>query len=193
VQYVSTIANGGYRMRPHIVKEIRQPVDDNETLGPVIQEIEPTVLNRLPMPQSQLKRVQEGFRRVMQEPGGTAYGFFGSKSYKPAGKTGTAEAFYDGPDRKKYSKPVPTINQTLVGYAPYDNPEVAFAAVVPWAYQGTPHSMNKEMAMQIMDKYFELKKERAKKQPSETSGSVKINNSKEVQQEQAEVRESQEN
>ena len=43
-QYVSTIANGGNRMQPHIVKEIRDPVDDNEELGPVVQENSPTVL-----------------------------------------------------------------------------------------------------------------------------------------------------
>ena len=28
-QYVSTIANGGNRMEPHIVKEIREPLMDN--------------------------------------------------------------------------------------------------------------------------------------------------------------------
>ena len=36
-QYVSTIANGGNRMQPHIVKEIREPVDDNEELGPIVE------------------------------------------------------------------------------------------------------------------------------------------------------------
>ena len=45
-QYVSTIANGGSRMEPHMVKEIREPQLDNE-LGPIVQEIEPKVLNRL--------------------------------------------------------------------------------------------------------------------------------------------------
>ena len=48
-QYVSTIANGGNRMQPHIVKEIRDPVDDNEELGPIAKENSPTVLNRLNM------------------------------------------------------------------------------------------------------------------------------------------------
>ncbi|MDQ0218300.1 penicillin-binding protein 2 [Peribacillus cavernae] len=178
VQYVSTIANGGNRMEPHIVKEIRQPLDNNETIGPVMQQIEPTVLNRLPMSENEIGQVQEGFRRVMQENGGTAFSSFGGKSYKPAGKTGTAEAFYDGPNRKKYSEPEPTINQSLVGYAPYNDPEVAFATVVPWAYQGQPaHSMNKEIAEQVMDTYFELKKERAKKKPSEQAASEQIDNS----------------
>lgn len=188
-QYVSTIANGGNRMRPHIVKEIRQPVDNNETLGPVMQEIEPTVLNRLPMQAEQIERVQKGFRSVMTA--GTGKGYFAGATYNPAGKTGTAEAFYDGPDRKKYSEPVPVINQSLVGYAPYDNPEVAFAAVVPWAYQGGKHSMNGNIARRVMDKYFELKKERAKS--TEQSTVEKVDNSKETEQEQAEVRAEQDN
>lgn len=186
VQYVSTIANGGNRMKPHIVKEIRQPLDDNEKLGPVLQEIKPTVLNRLPMSDVEIARVQEGFRQVMQVQGGTAVDPFGKKSYKPAGKTGTAEAFYDGPDRKKFKEPEPTNNLTLVGYAPYNKPEVAFATVVPWAYQGQPgHSMNKAIAEQVMDTYFKLKEERAKKAIEQTA-SEQIDNSKEVKEQQSE-------
>ncbi len=45
-QYVSTVANGGNRMEPHMVKEIREPQMDNE-LGPIVEEIQPKVLNRL--------------------------------------------------------------------------------------------------------------------------------------------------
>ena len=36
-QYISTIANGGSRMEPHMVKEIREPQLDN-SLGPIVQE-----------------------------------------------------------------------------------------------------------------------------------------------------------
>ena len=79
-QYVSTIANGGNRMQPHIVKEIRDPVDDNEVLGPIVKENAPTVLNRLKMKDEWIKRVQTGFNKVAMEPGGTAYQYFGGKS-----------------------------------------------------------------------------------------------------------------
>ena len=55
------------------------------------------------------------------------------------------------------------MNITLVGYAPADNPEIAFAVVVPWAYQGqTGHIMNREIGAALLDEYFKLKKERAK-------------------------------
>lgn len=192
VQYVSAIANGGNRMKPHMVKEIRDPVDNNEELGPVAEDVSPTVLNRLDMKEEWVERVQNGFEKVAMEQGGTAYTYFGKKSYTVAAKTGTAEAFYDGPNRMDYSKPQETMNITLVGYAPAKNPEVAFAVVVPWAYQGhSGHSMSKEIGEEIMDTYFELKKDRAKKENTETSTDLKVENGKDVQKDQAEVRKSQ--
>lgn len=187
-QYVSTIANGGYRMKPHIVKEIREPVEDNEELGSVAEEITPTVLNRLPMKDSWIQHVQEGFKKVTMESGGTAYQFFGGKPYTVAGKTGTAEAFYDGPDREKYSEPQETMNLTIVGYSPADKPEVAFAVVVPWAYQRhtTDHHMNKLIASEIMDEYYKLKKERAKQAKAETTTTVKVNHNKDKKTDESE-------
>ena len=120
-------------MEPHMVKEIREPQLDNE-LGPIVQEIQPKVLNRLYLENRWIENVQLGFKKVMQEQGGTAYSFFGGKPYSPAGKTGTAEAFYDGPLKKYRMNPV--MNLSLVGYAPSDNPEIAMAVLVPWAYTG---------------------------------------------------------
>lgn len=162
-QYVSTIANNGYRIQPHIVKEIREPLLDNQ-LGPIVKEITPTILNRVDMKDDWIERVQQGFRLVMQGSQGTARGFFGGKGYSPAGKTGTAQAFYDGPDRKKYGKEPPEVmNLSLVGYAPSDNPEIAMAVLVPWAY--TPSASdtraNLLIGSDVMDAYFNLKNTRA--------------------------------
>ena len=168
-QYVSTIANGGKRLKPHILKEVREPSNDQDALGNVIEEVSPTVLNTVDMKPSWIKQVQNGFRKVMQESGGTAYSSFASADYNPAGKTGTAQAFYDGPLRKNFDEPVPTINLTLVGYAPFDNPEVAMAVVVPWAYQSGEHAMNKDIGRKVMDAYFNLKKERANASNNEQS------------------------
>ncbi|MFJ7746187.1 peptidoglycan D,D-transpeptidase FtsI family protein [Peribacillus sp. NPDC097295] len=193
-QYVSTIANGGNRMEPHLVKEIRDPVDDNDELGPISEEISPSVLNRLDMKDEWINRVQDGFEKVSMEVGGTAYSYFGNKPYTVAAKTGTAEAFYDGPSRTDYSEPQATMNITLVGYAPAENPEVAFAVVVPWAYQGhSGHSMSKEIGAEIMDAYFDLKKERTEKKDADATTDLKVENGKEIQKEQAEIRDSQEN
>lgn len=173
-QYVSTIANGGNRMEPHIVKEIREPLLENNELGPIVEEIQPKVLNRVDAKEEWFDRVHEGFRKVFQEPGGTGYAYFGAKGkdYNPAGKTGTAEAFYDGPERKKFGKiPPEVLNLSLVGYAPADNPEVAMAVLVPWAYQGNnDHGANRKIGERVLDTYFELKKQRqmgAEKQPDQ--------------------------
>ena len=160
-QYVSTIANGGNRIQPRIVKEIREPVMSNNEVGPVLNEMEPVILNKVDAKPEWLDRVQEGFRRVMQERGGTAYGAFYTAEYKPAGKTGTAEAFYDGPKRKNYDKPPEVMNLSLVAYAPHENPEIALAVMVPWAYEGNQgHHANNDIGRRVLDTYFELKKKR---------------------------------
>ncbi|MDF2945692.1 MAG: penicillin-binding protein transpeptidase [Bacillales bacterium] len=153
VQYVSTIANGGYRMKPHILKEIRDPSLKESEPGQVIYSNFPTVINRVEMNQAYIERVQEGFRRVMQVPKGTAYSSFSSAPYKPAGKTGTAETFYDGPEKNYRGKS--TFNLTLIGYAPNKNPEIAFSVVVPWV--SDKDQINKKIGRRILDKYFELK------------------------------------
>ncbi|MBP3039603.1 penicillin-binding protein 2 [Bacillaceae bacterium Marseille-Q3522] len=162
-QYVSTIANGGNRMEPHLVKEIHKPAAEQDGPGALVQEIKPKVLNRLDVEESWLERVQQGFQKVMQESGGTAASYFGSAAYSPAGKTGTAQAFYDGPERSKYDQPPEVMNLSLVGYAPSNNPEVAMAVLVPWAYQGSndPRT-NLKIGKRVMDTYFSLKEQRQK-------------------------------
>ncbi|WNF21090.1 penicillin-binding protein 2 [Mesobacillus jeotgali] len=157
-QYISTIANGGYRMQPRIVKEIREPSTNGEELGSVYKSFSPKVLNDTGIKEQWLDRVHTGFKKVMQEPGGTAYRYFSTATYSPAGKTGTAEAFYDGQYRVPGEKLIPTMNLSLVGYAPSDNPEIAMAVVVPWAYQGSvDHGANKKIGRAVMDAYFNKK------------------------------------
>ena len=158
-QYVSTIANGGYRMKPQLVKKIREP-DSKKGIGAVTQSVQPEVLNKVDMSDEYIKEVQKGFRRVMTK--GTAAGQFASASYKPAGKTGTAQSFYDGPDKSKTG--TSTYNTTLVAYAPYDNPEVAISVVVPWVYNdyGQRYSITNEIGRKVLDKYFELKSKQSK-------------------------------
>ncbi|CAM5249350.1 serine-type D-Ala-D-Ala carboxypeptidase OS=Lysinibacillus sphaericus OX=1421 GN=LS41612_08495 PE=3 SV=1 [Lysinibacillus sphaericus] len=38
-QYISTIANGGYRVQPHVVKEVRDPSKDGQQLGQLVTEV----------------------------------------------------------------------------------------------------------------------------------------------------------
>lgn len=166
-QYVSTIANGGYRMQPHLVKEIREPINESTETGPVFKEMKPVVLNTIDAKKEWLKRVQTGFNKVMQEEGGTAFKFFGDAPYYPAGKTGTAQAFYDGPERGKYGKePPPVMNLSLVAYAPSSNPEVAMSIIVPWAYDGKDdNKVNMKIGRRVLDTYFGLKSRYSLKKP----------------------------
>lgn len=157
-QYISTIANGGYRIQPHLVKEIRETSIEEGQLGPIVQEIQPKVLNKLDLEPGWMEQIQKGFRMVMQ-PGGTGSVFAGA-SYSPAGKTGTAEAFYYDPLNKQ-EEPPQVMNVSLITYAPSDNPEVAMAVMVPWVYTTNDGpSPNLTIGKRVMDKYFELKKEK---------------------------------
>lgn len=175
-QYVSTIANGGNRMEPHLVKEIHEPLLKNE-LGPLVGEIQPKVLNRLDLEDGWIERVQLGFKKVMQEKGGTAFNYFSGAPYSPAGKTGTAESFYDGP-LENY-KMAPVMNLSLVGYAPSDAPEIAMAVIVPWSYTGsTDHHANLYIGSRVMNAYFDLKKQRQEG----ASLTTDVNNSTNIQQ-----------
>lgn len=152
-QYVSTIANDGYRVRPHFLKEVRKSVPNETDLGPVYESVSTEVMNRIQMSDDLIKRVQTGFWLAFQETGGTAASTFKGLDYNPAGKTGTAE-------RKAYEKGVEynIENQNLVGYAPYDDPEVAFAIIVPGLSSSAKnqHPASREIGKQILDAYFEM-------------------------------------
>ncbi|GGM31485.1 hypothetical protein GCM10011351_17040 [Paraliobacillus quinghaiensis] len=152
-QYVSTIANEGYRVRPHLVKEIRQS-NAKDSLGPVLESFDTDVLNRVVMDDSYIDRVQEGFKRVVSS--GTASGHWRDNKYKVAAKTGTAQnIFYDN------GKEIYTYNLALVGYAPYDEPEVAFAIMIPRAGTGNDQNgIHHAIGNRIINKYFQLKEER---------------------------------
>ncbi|MFE3575597.1 peptidoglycan D,D-transpeptidase FtsI family protein [Lysinibacillus sp. NPDC059133] len=155
-QYISTIANGGYRIQPHVVKEVREPSNDGQQLGQLVNEIGPTILNRIDNSVEEIDRVKKGLRLVYTGTQGTARAQFANTPYTAAGKTGTAEVVYFGPLKEYYG--TETLTFTHVGFAPYENPEIAYAVVIPWATTGREHlSNNNVIARDALDKYFELK------------------------------------
>lgn len=157
VQYISTIANGGYRIQPRILKEIRKPSNDGEILGPLVLEVPPTILNRIANTEEEIDHVKEGLRRVYFGSQGSARKVFGDAAYTAAGKTGTAQVVYYGPQHDKYG--TETINIVHVGFAPFENPEVAYALIFPWATTNFDVSLphGNQAAREILDIYFELK------------------------------------
>lgn len=162
-QYVSTIANDGYRVRPHLLKDVRSPNLLEGGLGSVFRSVNPEVLNRIDVDESFIKRVQEGFYRVYHGRRGTATSEFGDKPYIAAGKTGTAEAKATDPVT---DKTIDVQHRTLVGYAPFDDPEVAFAVIVPGLGYNVKqqHPINLKIGSGILDAYFDLIEERASQQ-----------------------------
>lgn len=160
-QYVATIANDGYRVQPYLVKEIRNPSADDE-LGSIYKVNHPNVLNEVAVEQEYIERVQQGFWKVFNEAGGTGYRMWAGNSYKAAGKTGTAEnaVFLKREDGTPYS--VEVENLTLVGYAPFDDPEVAFAVVVPQLNKRSGGDINHRIGRGLLDEYFKLKEKRLK-------------------------------
>ncbi|MEH7256726.1 penicillin-binding transpeptidase domain-containing protein, partial [Bacillus toyonensis] len=162
VQYISTIANGGYRMKPQIVQEIREQTAQKDEIGKVMHAIEPVVLNRIDMKEEYINQVKEGFRRVFQEGDGTGVRAFQKAPYKPAGKTGTAQTVYGGESdigRNEKGDRRECYNLTLAGYAPYDDPEVAFSVVVPWVINDKS-GINSDIGKEVLDAYFDLKNKR---------------------------------
>ncbi|MEI3611701.1 peptidoglycan D,D-transpeptidase FtsI family protein [Pseudogracilibacillus sp. SO30301A] len=160
-QYVSTIANDGYRVEPRFVKEIRNPSNNNE-LGSVDQVIHPKVLNKIDVNPSYIERVQTGFWKAFNESGGTGHKYWAGTSYRAAGKTGTAEneVYLKRDDGTSY-KAADVENLSLVGYAPYDDPEVAFAVIVPQLGKNTGNQINHKIGRGLLDTYFELKEKRS--------------------------------
>ncbi|MGN7388563.1 peptidoglycan D,D-transpeptidase FtsI family protein [Sporosarcina sp. SAFN-015] len=171
-QYVSTVANGGYRVAPKILKEIREPSIDGETFGALLQETEVKVLNRINNTEKEIEQVKKGMHYTYYGPNGTAPNLFNGASYTAAGKTGTAQSFYYGDDRSKYG--MASVNLTHVGYAPAENPEVAYAVVIPYASTDRSNYISQNIAMKdivrtALDSYFDLKEERAKTNVPETT------------------------
>lgn len=172
VQYISTVANGGYRVAPKVLKEIREPSKDGETFGTLLEETEVKVLNRINNTEKEIEQVKKGMHYTYYGPNGTARNLFNGASYTAAGKTGTAQTSYYGDDRSKYG--MASVNLTHVGFAPAENPEVAYAIVIPYAstdrgnYRAQSAAMN-EIVRTSLDTYFELKEERAKINAEETT------------------------
>ena len=121
-QYMSTIANGGYRIQPHIVSAIRG-TSKNGGLGAIKDTVTPNVLNYVSMTPAQRKLVKRGLYQVVH--GSNQYKTGGQlSSIKPeiSAKTGTAQTFYNGNE---------TVTLSLASFAPSKHPQVVVALAMP--------------------------------------------------------------
>lgn len=155
-QYISTIANGGNRVAPSLLKSVYS--SDGEALTNKIYENKVKILNKVDTKPEYLNRVKEGFRAVMTFGTGTSYI---SSYYNAAGKTGTSESFIDTDGDGVVD--TETISNAFIAYAPYDNPKVTFTVISPDispanvpSYSRT--AVNKRIVNRVTKKYFQLYK-----------------------------------
>lgn len=164
---ISTIANGGHLMEITLVDKITEPdgtlVEDNQpterwniTTDPVINVYDGNVTT------GETKTVQpwvvelanEGMRLVVTD--GTAETEFEGDPYGSAGKTGTAEYCDDVAQAQglcEFGKwPA---HAWYVGYAPWDDAEIAVVAFVYNGKEGSTFSA--PIVRRVIDAYFEMK------------------------------------
>ena len=126
-QYVSTIANGGSRIAPHLLKEVHEATD-SEKIGKLFFSVEKEVLNKINVKSEHLNRVKEGFYAVMHMSDGYGRGYIDDK-LNAAGKTGTSQSFLDTNNDGIID--TETITSSFVGYAPADNPKMSIVVTSP--------------------------------------------------------------
>ncbi|SIO16215.1 cell elongation-specific peptidoglycan D,D-transpeptidase [Carnobacterium alterfunditum] len=153
LQYVSTVANGGKRIAPRLIDEIRE-TNAEGNLGAIQTQLESDVLNILDVGEEEISRVQQGMYEVVNGANGSATSYFGGIEYTAAGKTGTAEAYYDGDIKSKKGESV--TNRTFIGYAPYDDPEIAVFVIVPYLPNSNSNHENTVVARKVLDAYFQV-------------------------------------
>lgn len=123
-QYVATIANDGVRVAPRIVEGIYGN-NDKGGLGDLIQQLQPTEMNKVNISDSDMSILHQGFYQVSHGTSALTTGraFSNGAAVSISGKTGTAESYVNGGQEAN--------NTNAVAYAPTENPQIAVAVVFP--------------------------------------------------------------
>lgn len=111
-RYIATVANSGTCYNLTLLDKI---LDSD---GNPILEYEPDVRNTIEMPQEYWNAIHSGMRQVVEKKT-----YFSDLAVNVAGKTGTAEQTTSRPNHALF-----------VGYAPYEEPEIAIALRIPFGY-----------------------------------------------------------
>ena len=113
---LSSIANGGYLMKPYIVKKIVSPE------GKVVMERRPELLKRV-ISYDTASKVTGILEQVVENGTGKNAGISG---YRVAGKTGTAQM----PDPETGTYHENRYLSSFIGFAPADDPRLALVVIV---------------------------------------------------------------
>jgi len=124
---MATVANGGMVLKPYLVRQIK----DKD--GNVVKETFPSIEKRLESRPDTLSIIRQGLFGVVNEKRGTGWRAR-LKKLKVAGKTGTAQVvrLKKGPKAEEEEEtPYKYRDHAwFVGYAPFENPEIAVAVIV---------------------------------------------------------------
>ena len=151
-KYISMLANGGKPIDVTIVKSVID-VNGNQIQKEEITKfvnaklgLEKQEKEDLNIKKENLEAVLKGMKGVTSEEGGTAYSTFADFNIELGGKTGSAQTDVNG-----------KVNGWFVGFAPYDEPEVAVVVLVENAGSG---SYTAEVARDILQEYFGMNMEK---------------------------------
>ena len=123
---VATLANDGVVMKPHLVKQVENPISHKLTLTV------PQIGTRLNVSQSDIDFVKQAMVNVTTNPSGTAYAVFRGAPYVAGGKTGTAQVYsLDGAKPGSHVVAEDHRDHALfTAFAPADHPTIALALIV---------------------------------------------------------------
>ncbi len=133
-RYVAAVANGGSVYDLTLLDHVQ------DTEGNILMENEPVLHNTVEMPAEYWDAIRLGMRRVVE---GKSY--FNGLSIRVAGKTGTAQQVASRPNHALF-----------VGYAPYDDPEIAITVRIPFGYSSDYAA---QTAKDIISYYYGLEEE----------------------------------
>ena len=152
-QYINTIANGGKRLKPYLLKEVYKASDNGDKFGSLTYKAETDVMGALSVEDKYINRVREGFSSVVQN--GLGYGYMGYYT-NSSGKTGTSQSFIDTDGDGKVD--TETITSSFVGYSPSDNPKMSIVVVSPdiSVPDSSQSAVTKRISAQVVNKFFEL-------------------------------------
>lgn len=148
-QYVSTIANGGKRLAPHLVEGVYKN-DGSKGLGQLESNLPAKELNQVALTPEQLAIIQQGFYQVVNS--GSAYATgkdLAGSAVTISGKTGTAETYYKDKDGNVQA----TFNLNVVAYGPSPDPQIAVAVLYPHSSDGLAKA-HQHMARDIINLYL---------------------------------------
>lgn len=145
-KYVAMVANRGKKLDVTIVKSIIRPdgseIPRNEYESKVSEKLglTPDNTEEMSFNETNIQAILEGMRGVTSESGGTAYSTFRDFDIEVGGKTGSAQTGVEG-----------KTNAWFVGFAPFDNPEIA---IVVFVRNGGSGGYTAEVARDIIAQYF---------------------------------------